>query len=591
MTEYVKEYQRWLTSDIFDEDTKAELRAITDQKEIEDRFYKQLSFGTGGMRGVIGAGTNRMNFYTVGKATQGLANYLNAQGLTGGVAIAYDSRRMSLEFARDTAAILAANGIKAYIFDGVRPTPQLSFAVRYLKTSAGIVITASHNPPEYNGYKVYSSDGGQIVPPADKLITESVRAVNDYSDVERITFEEGVSRGLITVLGEKIDKEYIAAVSGTALCPEVIREQASKLKIVYSPLNGTGKMPVLRILGEWGFEKVYVVAEQAEPDGNFPTLKYPNPEDPAAFTLALKMAKQVDADIVMATDPDADRLGIYVKDGNGDYMAFSGNMSGALICEYRLARMREKGLLPKDSRAGAVVTTIVSTDMAGDIAKDYGVTCMQVLTGFKYIGQKIREFESALAQSGGQYSAQTGAYKYLFGFEESYGCLTGDYARDKDAVSAVFALAEAACYYASKGLTLADAMHGLYERYGYYKEGLWSKTFGGAAGAKTMREMTARLRKNPPENVGGARVIKVRDYLSKLVTTPADGKSVAFSDGLPESDVLYFELDKGWCCVRPSGTEPKIKVYIGVKGETMQNAEDTLAAITQDFTLMVQSSD
>ena len=588
MTDYLKEYQRWLTGDIFDAATKKELKKINDPKEIEDRFYKELSFGTGGMRGVVGAGTNRMNFYTVGKATQGLSNYLNSAG-GGSVAIAYDSRKMSKEFAEDTARILAANGIKAYIFSGVRPTPELSFAVRRLKAKAGVVITASHNPPEYNGYKVYNEDGGQIVPPQDKLITESVRGVKGYSCIKRVSFEEGVRRGLIVTIGEETDEAYFAAVCGTVLCPEVIKKRAQSLKIVYTPLNGAGRMPVLNVLSRMGFKNVSVVSEQAEPDGNFPTLRYPNPEDPAAFKLALELASKNGADIVMATDPDADRLGIYAGDKSGNYRAFTGNMSGALILEYRLARMREKGILQDIGKNGAVITTVVSTDMAKAIAAKYGVTLIEVLTGFKYIGEKIKEFERAVKDNGGKYCAEKGAYKYLFGFEESYGCLTGSYARDKDAVSAVAALAEAACYYAEKGLTLPEVMDNMYSEYGYYKEGLWSKTFYGADGAAAMRRLTARLREDTPSEIGGYRVTEVKDFLTgRIFCFERGNKADKGGTGLPVSDVLYFELESGWCCVRPSGTEPKIKVYMGVKGGSGEDADKMLKDLSAAFTGLIK---
>ncbi|MGN0823008.1 MAG: phospho-sugar mutase, partial [Candidatus Gallimonas sp.] len=501
--DYKSEYEAWRTSPVFDEETKRELSELRDEKEIEDRFYKQLSFGTGGLRGVIGAGTNRMNRYTVGKATQGLANFINSRTAEGSVAIAYDSRRMSPEFALEAALVLCANGIRTYLFESLRPTPELSFAVRYLKATAGIVVTASHNPPQYNGYKVYWSDGGQIVPPYDKQIIEEVGKVSDYAQIRRVSEDEAVASGLLKKIGQEVDDAYVAELKKTVLNPEVIRKTAQEIGIVYTPLNGTGYMPVTRVLKELGFSRVHVVPEQAQPDGNFPTLRYPNPEDPAAFTLALDLAQKTDADLVLATDPDADRLGVYVRDAKtGKYVPFTGNMSGLLIAEYELSQKRAKGLLPENPADGALITTIVSSDMAFAIGKEYGLTVIEVLTGFKYIGEQIKLFEEARERNGGKTDGAKYAYEYEFGFEESYGCLVGTHARDKDAVVAVVALCEAAAYYRSQGLTLWDQMQKMYEKYGYYRETLESVTLSGADGAKRITEIVRSLRENPPVRLG-----------------------------------------------------------------------------------------
>ncbi len=574
MSGYRKEYEKWLTDPVFDEEMKRELKALTDEKEIEDRFYKELSFGTGGLRGVIGAGTNRMNLYTVGKASQGLANFILKSGeKEKSVAIAYDSRNMSKEFALASALIFAGNGIKAYLFEDLRPTPMLSFAVRYLKTTAGIVITASHNPPEYNGYKVYWSDGGQIVPPYDKLIIDEVNAVKDYSSIVKISEGEAKSRGLLEIIGGEVDDAYVLEVKKNVLRPDIIEQQAEDIKIVYTPLNGAGKVPVLRVLDELGFKKVWTVKEQEMPDGNFPTLKYPNPEDPEAFSYALKLAREVNADIVMATDPDADRLGIYAFDKESkEYFPFTGNMSGLLIADYQLSIKREKGLLPEEKGTGAIVTTVVSSNMAGEIAKEYDLTLIETLTGFKYIGEQIKLFEEAREKNGGKYSKKANAYEYLFGYEESYGCLVGTHARDKDAVMAVTALSEAAAYYKSKGLTLCDQMRKMYEKYGYYKEGLSTKVLKGADGADKIKSIMEKLRKTPLEYIGEDKVLAVRDYKTDERLDLVSGKREGL--GLPTSNVLYYELENdGWCCVRPSGTEPKIKFYYGVKAKDAFTAE------------------
>lgn len=577
---YLTQWKAWQEDSVFDEQTRKAASSLTEE-EAKDAFSGQLTFGTGGMRGVIGVGTNRMNVYTVGRATQGLADFIRSQTQEGSVVIAYDSRRMSKEFALDSACILAANGIHAYLFDSLRPTPELSFAVRSLHATAGIVITASHNPPEYNGYKVYWSDGGQIVPPYDALIIGCIDKVTSFADVKRICKDEAEKSGLLTVIGEETDQKYLAAIKRNLLSPDVCREMGKKLKIVYTPLHGTGNVPVRRILREMGFENVYVVAEQETPDGDFPTVKSPNPEDARAFDMALALARKKDADLVLATDPDADRLGIYAKDGRGEYVSFTGNMSGLLIAQYVLSRRKQLGQLPEPSENGALVTTIVSSAMAYPVAREYGLSVIETLTGFKYIGEQIKRFEETLAANGGVADRRKGAYVYEFGFEESYGCLVGTHARDKDAVMAVAALCEAAAYYAKLGKTLPDVMQEMYERYGYYAEGLESLKLEGVSGKARIDEMMRRLRENPPATVGEWRVEAVRDYLSG-VRRDALGNSSPVN--LPRSNVLYFELsDEGWCCVRPSGTEPKIKFYFGVKRESEVAAKQALAALKQQF--------
>lgn len=580
---YREEYDKWCTSKVFDNKTKNELLALTDEKEIEDRFYKQLAFGTGGLRGIIGAGTNRMNIYTVGKASQGLANFIKKQTKCGSVAIAYDSRIMSYEFALDSALIFSANGIKAFLFESLRPTPELSFAVRQLKTTAGIVITASHNPPQYNGYKVYWSDGGQIVAPYDELIINEVNKIKDYSSIKKITRKEAEEKGLLKIIGKEIDDKYIAALNTLVLNKDVLEKCAKNLKIVYTPLNGTGNIPVRRILSELGFENVLVVPEQEKPDGNFPTLEYPNPEDKKAFTYALALAKKVDADIVLATDPDADRLGIYAKDiKTGEYLPFTGNMSGLLIAEYELSQKRKKGLLPENTLNGAIVTTIVSSKMVYDIAAEYGLTVKEVLTGFKYIGEQIKLFEDAISANGGKLDYKKGAFAFEFGYEESYGCLVGTHARDKDAIVAVMALCEAAAYYKSKGLTLCDQMQIIYKKYGYYIEDLESITLKGADGLLRILSIMDKLRNEMPKEFGGCKVIAIRDYNKGIRYDISNNKQEKIA--LPQSNVLYFELENnGWCCVRPSGTEPKIKFYFGVKELSELLAKSTLKKIKDNI--------
>ena len=556
-------YEQWMENPYFDEDTKAELKSIeSDEKEIEERFYRDLEFGTGGLRGIIGAGTNRMNIYTVRKATQGLANFiLKEKAEKKGVAIAFDSRNMSPEFAEEAALCLAANGIKAFIFPSLRPTPMLSFALREQGCTAGIVITASHNPPEYNGYKVYWEDGAQITYPKDEQIIGEVNAVTDYASVKTMSREDAEKAGLYQVIGSEIDDKYIEALKSLAIHPEIIRQEAQNLKIVYTPLHGTGDIPVRRILKELGFEKVYVVKEQELPNGDFPTVSYPNPEDKNAFKLALELAKEVDADIVLATDPDADRLGVYAKDTKtGEYMSFTGNMSGMLILEYILSQRKDLGTLPEN---GAVVTTIVSGKMSREITRDYGMTLIETLTGFKYIGEQIKFFE------------QNHDHTYVFGYEESYGCLVGTHARDKDAVVAVMALCEVAAYCRHQGITLCDQMENLFKKYGYYKEGLCTVTLKGQEGAKKIQSMMEQIRTKVPEMIGGLKVLQFRDYREDVAKDCVTGLETP--TGLPKSNVLYFELeDSAWCCIRPSGTEPKIKFYIGVMGTDSADAQKKL---------------
>ena len=570
----MKKYQEWCENPYFDEKTRKELKNIAgDEKEISDRFYKDLAFGTGGLRGVIGAGTNRMNIYTVRKATQGLANFIiEENGREKGVAIAFDSRNMSPEFAEEAARCLCANGIRTWLFESLRPTPELSFALRELGCIAGIVVTASHNPPEYNGYKVYWEDGAQITYPKDEQIIARVNAITDLTTVKTMSRKEADESGLLQIIGEKIDASYMEALKKLVLNPEVIKEQAKSLKIVYTPLHGTGNLPVRRVLSELGFEQVIVVPEQEKPDGNFPTVSYPNPEDKKAFALALELAKKVNADLVLATDPDADRLGVYAKDSKtGEYMAFTGNMSGMIICEYELSQRKEKGMLPED---GAIVTTIVSGNMSQAVAKEYGVDIIETLTGFKYIGEQIKLFE------------QNHNHTYLFGYEESYGCLVGTHARDKDAVVAVMALCEAAAYYKSKGLTLWDQMLVLFEKYGYYKEGLYTLTLKGQEGAAKIQEILKSFRSNPPKQIGEYKVLAFRDYEENIIQNYVTGETT--KTGLPKSNVLYFELeDQAWCCVRPSGTEPKVKLYMGVKGIDMQDAQNRLEQLTEAMTSLI----
>ena len=574
--EYREKFEGWLSNPYFDENTKDELRSIAeDDNEIKERFYKDLEFGTAGLRGIIGAGTNRMNIYTVRKATQGLANYIMKNGgQAKGVAIAYDSRRMSPEFADEAALCLAANGIKAYVFESLRPTPELSYAVRTLGCIAGINITASHNPPEYNGYKVYWEDGAQITPPHDKGIMDEVEAVTDYNTVKTMGLEEAKKAGLYEVIGQEVDDGYIAKLKKQVIHQDSIDAVGKELKIVYSPLHGTGNIPARRILKELGFENVYVVKEQELPDGEFPTVSYPNPEAKEAFELGLALAKEVDADLVLATDPDADRLGVYVKDAkSGEYKVLTGNMSGCLLADYEIGQRKEVSGLPDD---GYLIKTIVTSNLADAIAKGYDIGLIEVLTGFKYIGQQILGFET------------TGKGTYLFGFEESYGCLIGTYARDKDAIVATMALCEAAAYYKTKGKTLWDAMVDMYDKYGYYKDDIQSITLKGIEGLQKIQEILETLRKNPPLEVGGYKVLKVRDYQADTIKDVATG-DVA-QTGLPTSNVLYYDLtDDAWLCVRPSGTEPKVKFYYGIKGSSLKDADEKTSKLGEEFLSMINA--
>ena len=566
--DYLEEYKKWCESPEFDEETKRELLAIKDDKEeIEDRFYKELEFGTAGLRGVIGAGTNRMNPYTVGKATQGLANYILEQGTQEkGVAISYDSRKMSKEFSMQTALILCANGITAYLFENLRPVPELSFAVRTLGCIAGVMITASHNPPKYNGYKVYWDDGAQIVAPRDKDIIQKVRDIKSFSEIKKITKEEAEEKGLLKIIGPEMDEKYIMVLKNAVLNPEIMKEEGKKLKVVYTPLHGTGNTIAEKLLKELGLANVYVVPEQKDPDGNFPTVDYPNPEDKKAFKLALELAKKVDADVVLATDPDADRLGIFAKDTkSGEYMEYTGNMSALLIAEYRISQMQEKGILPDN---GMFITTVVSSDLAKAIAQYYHLECIEVLTGFKNIGAVMKKAEENHDKT------------YVFGFEESYGCLIGDYARDKDGIAAVMALCEAACYYQSKGKTLWDAMQDIYEKYGYYKEAQVSIVREGPQGAQEIKDMMTKMRNSEIKKIGNYQVLTFKDIEKDIVKDMKTGEIT--KTGLPTSNVLYYALeDNSWCCVRPSGTEPKIKLYMGVKGSSNEDASQKLEELKE----------
>ena len=574
--DYKEMYQEWLNNPYFDEATKAELKGIAeDEKEIEERFYMDLEFGTAGLRGVIGAGTNRLNIYTVRKATQGLANYIaSVNGQAKGVAIAYDSRRMSPEFADEAALCLAANGIKAYKFESLRPTPELSFAVRKLGCIAGINITASHNPPEYNGYKVYWEDGAQFTPPHDKGVTEEVLAIEDLSTVKVTDEASAAAAGLYQVIGADIDDEYIAQVKAQVVNQAAIDKMQDQITIIYSPLHGTGNIPARRVMKELGFEHVYVVPEQELPDGDFPTVSYPNPEAKEAFELGLKMAKEKNADLVLATDPDADRLGVYVKDDkSGEYIPLTGNMSGSLLCEYVLSQKAAAGKIPAD---GQVIKSIVSTNLVDAVAKNYNCELIEVLTGFKWIGKQILKNE------------ETGKGTYLFGMEESYGCLIGAYARDKDAISATAALCEAAAYYKEKGMTLWDAMVAMYDKYGYYKDAVQSIGLKGIEGLAKIKEIMETLRENTPAEVGGYKVISARDYQKDTIKDMASGE--VKPTGLPASNVLYYDLEDGaWLCVRPSGTEPKIKFYYGIKGASMADADEKSAAMGKAVQAMVDA--
>lgn len=575
MKDYKAIYEEWLSNPYFDEETKEELRAIrADEKEIKERFYMDLEFGTAGLRGVIGAGINRMNIYTVRRATQGLADYILEQGgAERGVAIAYDSRRMSPEFSDEAARTLAANGIKAYRFESLRPTPELSFAVRELGCIAGINITASHNPPEYNGYKVYWEDGAQFTPPHDKGVTEKVMAITDLSSVKTMSREEAEASGLYVTIGAEIDDKYIAQVKAQVVNQAAIDRMQDQISIVYTPLHGTGNIPARRVMKELGFKHVYVVPEQELPDGNFPTVSYPNPEAEEAFELGLKLAKEKNADLVLATDPDADRLGVYVKDDkSGEYIPLTGNMSGALLCDYVLSQKQANGQIPAD---GQVVKSIVTTNLVDAVAAHYGAELIEVLTGFKWIGKQILKNE------------QEGKGTYLFGMEESYGCLIGSYARDKDAISATAALCEAAAYYKEKGMTLWDAMIAMYEKYGYYKDAVQAISLKGIEGLEKIQKIMEYFRNNTPAEFAGSKVLSVRDYKADTIRDMVSGGEKP--TGLPSSNVLYYDLeDQAWLCVRPSGTEPKIKFYYGVKGTSLADADEKSEKLGQAVRKLVE---
>ena len=569
---YLEEYNEWLSNPYFDEATRKELEVIKDNdKEIRERFYKDLEFGTGGLRGILGAGINRMNIYTIRRATQGLANYIISQkGESKGVAIAYDSRRMSPQFALQSALCLAANNIKAYLFDSLRPTPELSYAVRELGCIAGIVITASHNPPEYNGYKVYWEDGAQITSPKDVEIIREVNAIKNFSVAKTMSGEEAMKKGLLRIIGEEIDEKYIKSLKKLVINP--INEAEKSINIVYTPLHGSGNIPARRILHELGFKNVHVVPEQEYPDSEFSTVGYPNPENPAVFELGIKLAEKVNGDIILATDPDADRLGVQVRDNKGEFVLFNGNMTGALIAEYVFSQRSKKGLLSKNS---TLIKTIVSGNISDRIAKEYDATLIEVLTGFKYIGEQIKNFE------------ETGSNEFIFGYEESYGYLIGTHARDKDAIVSVMILCEAAAYYKSQGITLYEQMEKIFRKYGYYEEKTVSVTLEGIEGMEKIKSIMEEYRKNPPKSAGDYQILKCRDYMTDTITDTKTGKVTP--TGLPKSDVLYYEMnDDAWCAIRPSGTEPKIKFYFGVKGDSKEDANNKLSNLMNDEVFIVR---
>lgn len=567
--DYKERYQQWLDDPAIDAQTKDALRALAaDEKELKECFYKELEFGTGGLRGIIGAGSNRMNRYTVGRATQGLANYILKEGTQAkGVAIAYDSRHMSPEFAQIAGLVLAGNGIRAYVYPSLRPTPMLSFAVRELGCTAGIVITASHNPPEYNGYKVYWADGAQVVAPRDKDIIHEVNSVASFGDIKEMDLQEAQDKGLFCYIGEEVDDAFQANVLAQRQNPALIAEMGDTLKIVYTPLHGSGNLPVRRALKEAGFQHVFVVPEQELPDAEFSTVGYPNPEDPKVFVLAQKLAEEKGADIIVGTDPDCDRVGAVVRNDKGEFVVLTGNMVGALLTEYILSQKKENGTLPAN---GAVIKTIVSTEMIVPICKAYGVTLMDVLTGFKFIGEKIKGFE------------ETGSHQFVFGFEESYGCLAGTYARDKDAVVATLLICEMAAYYKKQGMTLYDGLMALYAKYGYFREGVKSLTLKGLDGVEKIRQIMAAFRANTPKTFAGVDVVWARDYQSQVFCNLQTGEKA--DSPLPVSDVVYYILTDGsWICVRPSGTEPKLKFYIGVQGTSLDDAKAKIDALEKDI--------
>ena len=569
MEDYRVRYEQWLNDPFIDEETKAELRSIADNEmEIKERFFKELEFGTGGLRGIIGNGSNRLNQYTVGKASQGLANYILKEGTQDkGVAIAYDSRFMSPEFAEVAGLIFAANGIPAFVYPSLRPVPMLSFAVRELGCTAGVVLTASHNPPEYNGYKVYWADGAQVVAPRDKGIITEVNAVTDFGMIKRMDRAEAEAKKLFNLIGEEVDEAFDKNVQASLKNHEMIQRMGDKLNIVYTPLHGSGNMPVRRNLEKAGFKNVYIVKEQEMPDSSFSTVEYPNPEDVKVFVMAQELAAKVDADVLIGTDPDADRVGAMVKDSNGEFVALTGNHVGALATEYILSQRKEQGRLPEN---GAVIKTIVSTEMITPICEAYGVEKMDVLTGFKFIGEKIKGFE------------ETGSHEYLYGFEESYGCLGGTYARDKDAVYAAVLICEMAAYYKEKGMTLYEALLALYEKYGYFREGVKSLTMKGLEGMERIALIMKTFRENTPAELGGLKVVVAKDYKTQVFKDLVTGEESG--SPLPVSDVLHYTLEDGtWVCIRPSGTEPKLKFYIGVKADSLQAAQDKVDALNADI--------
>ncbi|GAA0137610.1 phospho-sugar mutase [Paenibacillus sp. YSY-4.3] len=551
----------WLNDPSIDEATKEELKGLTSNPaELEDRFYRDLEFGTGGLRGVIGAGSNRMNRYTVGRATQGLAQYLlkvhgNQEGRPS-VVIAHDSRHFSPEFALEAALVLAGNGIEAKLFQSLRPTPQLSFTVRHVGATGGIVITASHNPPEYNGYKVYNANGGQLVPHEAEQVIDNIKGLTSFEQVQRLTKEEAEAKGLLVWLGEAEDEAFFDTVAGMSLNPELLASGAAKeVVVVFTPLHGTGNIPVRRVLDKLGFTQVHIVKEQEQPDAEFSTVKSPNPEEREAFKLAIELGEQVGADILIGTDPDADRMGAVVKNTAGEYEVLTGNQSGAILVHYILSQMKEAGKLPGN---GAVVKTIVTSEFGAEIARHYGAEVFNTLTGFKYIGEKMDQFE------------QSGDYTYLFGYEESYGYLAGNYARDKDAIVASTLICEAAAYYKQQGKSLVDVLEELYAKFGYYRESLVSQTLKGKDGVAQIVALMEKFRSEPPQVIGDIRVTKVEDYSLGLY-------------GLPKENVLKFSLEDGsWFCLRPSGTEPKIKFYFAVRGTSSADAAARLERIQEE---------
>ena len=571
--EYRQEYERWLQN--ADPETVAELSAISEEEEIKDRFYKELEFGTAGLRGVIGAGSNRMNTYVVGQATQGLANQLlktNPGATDLSVAIAYDSRHKSDVFAKEAAMILAANGIKVYLFEELKPVPELSFAVRYQKATAGIAITASHNPAKYNGYKVYGADGAQLNPELAGIVLEEIGKTDMFQDIKKCDFEEAVQNGMIVMIGDEVEEAYLDEVEAQCINPELAKEKGHTLKFVYTPFHGAGNKPVRKILDRIGFTNVVVVKEQEMPDGDFPTVKSPNPEDKEGFYLAIGYAKDCGADLIVGTDPDSDRVGILVRDENGEYIPFTGNQVGALLTEYILSSLKERGQLPDD---GYIVKTIVTTNIVKEMCDAYGVELKDVLTGFKFIGEKIKESE------------ETGIGTYLLGFEESYGYLKGTYARDKDAVVAVMLIAEMALYYQEKGSSIFEQMDKIYQKYGYYKEQVESVVMEGISGLSKIQSIMENIRKNPPKTVVGKKVIAVRDYQSSVRTDLATGETSEIF--LPKSNVIYLELeDNNNFIIRPSGTEPKIKLYCLLKGNSPEDAERLATLAKEDIKELVK---